>query len=85
MAFDMAPQAKHISYQDTVIKYMIKDGGQVIVITDDQAFSTLLRLTLAKDLGLTAPGLFTALTDPRQLLRELRELLPNDPSPILFL
>lgn len=85
MAFDMAPQAKHISYQDTVINYMKKDGGHVIVLTDDQAFSTQLRLTLAKDLGLTAPGLFTALTDPRQLLRELRELLPNHPSPILFL
>ena len=54
-------------------------------LTDDQAFSTQLRLTLAKDLGLTTPGTFTALTDPRQLLRELRQLLPNHPSPILFL
>ena len=85
MAADIAPKATFISYQDTVINYMKKDRGHVIVLTDDQAFSTQLRLTLAKDLGLTTPGTFTALTDPRQLLRELRQLLPNHPSPILFL
>ncbi|MDD4702012.1 MAG: tetratricopeptide repeat protein [Desulfovibrio sp.] len=85
MATDTAPKAKFISYQDTVINYMKNDGGHVIVLTDDQAFSTQLRLTIAKDLGLTSPGLFTALSDPRQLLRELRQLLPIHPSPILFL
>ena len=65
MASDLALKARQTSYQDTVINYISKDGGHVIALTDDQAFSTQLRLTLAKELGLSAPGLFTALTDPR--------------------
>lgn len=85
MTYNTAPNANNISYQDTVINYMKKDGGHVMVLTDDQAFSTQLRLTLAKDLGLTSPGFFSALTDPRMVLQELQAVLPSHPAPILFL
>ena len=40
MTYNIAPNANNISYQDTVINYMKKDGGHVMVLTDDQAFST---------------------------------------------
>lgn len=85
MAYNTASNANHISYQDTVINYMKNHDGHVMVLSDDQAFSTQLRLTLAKDLGLTAPGLFTALSDPRKVLQELQALLPRHPAPLLFL
>ena len=57
------------------------DGGHVIALTDDQAFSTQLRLTLAKELGLSAPDLFTSLADPRHLAGELRNILQRHPAP----
>ncbi len=85
MASDPALKARQTSYQDTVINYISKEGGHVIALTDDQAFSTQLRLTLAKELGLSAPGQFTALTDPRHLPGELRNLLQRHPAPLLFL
>ncbi|ATD81845.1 MULTISPECIES: tetratricopeptide repeat protein [Desulfovibrio] len=85
MASDPALKARQTSYQDTVINYISKEGGHVIALTDDQAFSTQLRLTLAKELGLSAPGQFTALTDPRHLPDELRNLLQRHPAPLLFL
>ena len=47
MASDPALKARQTSYQDTVINYISKEGGHVIALTDDQAFSTQLRLTLA--------------------------------------
>ncbi|CAK7024939.1 MAG: Lipopolysaccharide assembly protein B [Desulfovibrio sp.] len=85
MASDPVQKARQTSYQDTVINYITKEGGHVIVLTDDQAFSTQLRLTLAKELGLSAPGQFTALSDPRHLPGELRNLLQRHAAPLLFL
>ncbi|WP_165174872.1 response regulator [Desulfovibrio sp. ZJ369] len=85
MPLDHAQKAKQNSYEDTVINYMSKENGHVIVLSDDQAFSTQLRLTLAKELGLSSPNMLTALLDPHQLLRVLREVTPRHPTPILFL
>lgn len=55
MPIDPALKAKQNLYEDTVIHYMNKEDGHVIVLSDDQAFSTQLRLTLAKELGLSSP------------------------------
>lgn len=85
MPLDQAQKAKQNLYEDTVIHYMSKEDGHVIVLSDDQAFSTQLRLTLAKELGLSSPNMLTALSDPHQLLRILREVTPKHPAPMLFL
>lgn len=85
MPIDPALKAKQNLYEDTVIHYMGKEDGHVIVLSDDQAFTTQLRLTLAKELGLSSPNMLTALSDPHQLLRVLREVTPKHPAPILFL
>ncbi len=85
MALDHAQKAKQTLYEDTVIYYMSKENGHVIVLSDDQAFSTQLRLTLAKELGLSSPNMLTALADPHQLLRVLKEVTPKHPAPLLFL
>ena len=81
---DAMLRARQNSYQDTVITYLAKENGHVFVVSDDQAFCTQLRLTLAKEMGLGAPAMFTALADPRSLLRELRAILNRHPSPLLF-
>lgn len=85
MPIDPALKAKQNLYGDTVIHYMGKEDGHVIALSDDQAFTTQLRLTLAKELGLFSPNMLTALSDPHQLLRVLREVTPKHPAPILFL
>ena len=81
MPIDPALKAKQNLYEDTVIHYMGKEDGHVIVLSDDQAFTTQLRLTLAKELGLSSPNMLTALSDPHQLLRVLREVTPKHPAP----
>lgn len=85
MPLDPAQKAKQNLYEDTVIHYMTKEDGHVIVLTDDQAFSTQLRLTLAKEMGLSSPNMLSMLSDPHQLLRVLRDVMPKHPAPILFL
>ena len=45
-------RAKLNSYQDTVINYITKENGHILAVSDDQAFCTQLRLTLAKEMGL---------------------------------
>ena len=82
---DTTNRAKLNSYQDTVITYITKENGHILVVSDDQAFCTQLRLTLAKEMGLTAQSIFTALTDPRMMLRELRDILARHPSPLIFI
>lgn len=77
-------RARQNSYQDTVITYMAKENGHIFAVSDDQAFCTQLRLTLAKELGLSAQSMFTVLTDPRTMLRELRDILERHPAPLLF-
>ena len=77
---DAANRAKLNSYQDTVINYITKENGHILAVSDDQAFCTQLRLTLAKEMGLTAQSIFTAITDPRMMLRELRDILARHPA-----
>lgn len=78
-------RAKLNSYQETVITYITKENGHILAVSDDQAFSTQLRLTLAKEMGLTSQNIFTALTDPRAMLRELRDILARHPAPLIFI
>lgn len=85
MALDNAQKARQNLYEDTVISYMSKDNGHIILLSDDQVFTTQLRLTIVKELGITSPSQFTPLSDPHQLLRVLREITPKHPSPVLFL
>lgn len=85
MPMDPALKARQNTYANTIINYMRKEEGHIIALSDDQAFSTQLRLTLAKELGLTSPDTLTVLSDSRQLLRVLREVTPRHPAPILFL
>ena len=82
---DTTNRAKLNSYQDTVITYITKENGHILVVSDDQAFCTQLRLTLAKEMGLTAQSIFTALADPRMMLRELRDILARHPAPLIFI
>ena len=79
---DAANRAKLNSYQDTVINYITKENGHILAVSDDQAFCTQLRLTLAKEMGLTAQSIFTAITDPRMMLRDI---LARHPAPLIFM
>ncbi len=85
MAFDQAQRARQNSYQDTVIHFINKDKGHILTVSDDQAFCTQLRLTLARELGLADAGCLTLLTGPSQLVRRLRELESAYPVILLFL
>ena len=58
---DATNRAKYNSYQDTVISYITKENGHILAVSDDQAFCTQLRLTLAKEMGLTSQSIYTAL------------------------
>ena len=82
---DTANRAKLSSYQETVISYITKENGHILVVSDDQAFCTQLRLTLAKEMGLTAQSIFTSLADPRMMLRELRDIMARHPAPLVFM
>ena len=82
---DASNRAKLNSYQDTVITYITKENGHILAVSDDQAFCTQLRLTLAKEMGLTSQNIYTALSDPRAMLRELRAILSHHPNPLIFL
>lgn len=48
-------------------------------------FARSCSLTLAKEMGLTAQSIFTAITDPRMMLRELRDILARHPAPLIFM
>ena len=82
---DTANRAKLSTYQETVISYITKENGHILVVSDDQAFCTQLRLTLAKEMGLTAQSIFTSLADPRMMLRELRDIMARHPAPLVFI
>ena len=71
-------------YENTVIDYINKQNGHFIVLSDDQSFLTLLRLTLGKVLGLQS-DIMTAVVDPAQLLRHINEVIAKHPSPIIFM
>ncbi len=71
-------------YENTVIDYIDKQNGHFIVLSDDQSFLTLLRLTLGKVLGLQ-PDILTTVVDPAQLLRYINKVIVRHPSPVIFM
>lgn len=71
-------------YENTVIDYINKQKGHFIVLSDDQSFLTLFRLTLGKVLGLQS-DIMTTVVDPAQLLRHINEVIVKHPSPVLFM
>jgi len=85
MALDQSTKAKQRSYEDTIIDYFNKERGHIITLSDDQSFLTQLRLTLAKELGITAPDSITNVTEPHQMLNIVRTTLARHPAPTLFI
>ncbi|MEG2004927.1 MAG: tetratricopeptide repeat protein [Bilophila sp.] len=85
MGMDAATRAKGLQYESTVVEYAMKSNGHFIVLSDDQSFTTLLRLTLQKELGLVSPGLLTPVVTAGNLLRVVSETTTRHPTPVLLL
>lgn len=85
MAADINMRMKTKQYENTITEYVINESGYFIALTDDQPFLTLLRMTLLKELGLGQSDIYTIVPDPGQLLRTIKDVCAQHPSPMLFL
>ncbi len=78
-----AIRLKQKQYEATIIEFLTKERGHVVILSDDQPFLNLLRMLLLKQLGITNP--FTAVNDPDRLLRVIKEQTRIYTSLVLFI
>lgn len=71
MSNDVALKMKQKQYEATVIDFVQNQKGRFIVVTDDQAFLSVLRTVLNKHLMLTQADILTWVPEPSQLLKVL--------------
>ena len=67
---EAALRGRQKQYEDTVIDFVKNQKGHFLAVTDDQAFLSILRTVLTKDLALTSPDLLNWIPEPSQLLKE---------------
>ena len=80
MSNDVALKMKQKQYEATVIDFVQNQKGRFIVVTDDQAFLSVLRTVLNKHLMLTQADILTWVPEPSQLLSKARKKPDNAPS-----
>lgn len=85
MKMDAVAKAKERQYETTVIDYAENANGHFVVLSDDQSFLTLLRMTLQKELGLNSPGLLTQVPSAGNLLRVVSEATTQHAKPVLLI
>lgn len=71
-------------YEQCIVKYAGKNRGCFICVTDDVQFTTLLRTTLVKQLGLGQEALIVT-ADATQLLRIVRNAIIRRAVPLVFM
>lgn len=82
---EAAIRAKQKQYESTVIEFVKNQRGRFLAVTDDQAFLSVLRTVLTKDLALTSPDLLNWIPEPSQLLKELRKTEEASPNIVIFM
>ncbi|MDR1855686.1 MAG: tetratricopeptide repeat protein [Desulfovibrio sp.] len=70
----MAQAQKTARFEKTIVDFVNKRGGRFVLITDDKAFQTLLRGTLAKYLGLDCSTVLTTLPDASRIVKVVKDL-----------
>ena len=75
---------KQKQYEATVIDFVQNQKGRFIVVTDDQAFLSVLRTVLNKHLMLTQADILTWVPEPSQLLKVLKSAEEAGQRPIMF-
>ncbi len=84
MSNDVALKMKQKQYEATVIDFVQNQKGRFIVVTDDQAFLSVLRTVLNKHLMLTQADILTWVPEPSQLLKVLKSAEEAGQRPIMF-
>ena len=74
---------KQKQYEATIVDFLKKEQGHILLLSDDQSFVALLRMLLLKQLGLDHPP--TIITAPEQLLQAIKEESRNHPNLIIFM
>jgi len=77
---EAAVRGRQKQYEDTVIDFVKNQKGHFLAVTDDQAFLSVLRTVLTKDLALTSPDLLNWIPEPSQLLKEFRKADEASPN-----
>lgn len=83
MSSELAARMKNKQYEQSIVDY-IKNRGHFICVTHDVQFTTLLRNTLLKHLGV-GPDTLTATVDPDHVLRIIRDTCARYSMPVIFL
>ncbi len=82
---DVVLKMKQKQYEATVIEFAKQQKGHFVVVSDDQTFLSVLRTVLNKHLALTEPDILSWVSEPSQLLKELRTQEQNGHSVLLFI
>ncbi len=82
---EAAVRGRQKQYEDTVIDFVKNQKGHFLAVTDDQAFLSVLRTVLTKDLALTSPDLLNWIPEPSQLLKEFRKADEASPNSVVFM
>ena len=82
---EAAVRGRQKQYEDTVIDFVKNQKGHFLAVTDDQAFLSVLRTVLTKDLALTSPDLLNWIPEPSQLLKEFRKADEASPNIVVFM
>jgi tetratricopeptide (TPR) repeat protein len=71
-------------YQSVVIKYISKDAGHIMTVTDDRLFNAVLRNTLTRELVL-GEGSHTMIADEEQTLKTIINLSKVKRNILIFI
>ncbi|MBQ4132512.1 MAG: tetratricopeptide repeat protein [Desulfovibrionaceae bacterium] len=81
----LAPNTKVIQFEKTVIDFIKNQRGCFIVLTHDQAFMSVMRTVITKDLGLVGDDLLIPLQEPNLLTKIVMQAEEQKKTPLLFI
>lgn len=84
-AKNLAAQSKMSQYGETVVNFVNKEQGRFIAVTEDQSFISLVRMVLAKQLGIARPDIFKVEHDAVRVLKAIKEADEAGYTPLLFM
>ncbi len=80
----MALRNQQAQYNKTVVDYITKNG-RIFALSDDQIFLSLLRMSLAKGLGIKQPEVLTCMHDSELFRKELYSQYSPQTPPLVFI
>lgn len=72
-------------YEETVVGFVQKQRGCFVVLSEDQAFLSMLRSVLTKELALVAADLIIPVQEKEKLIKTIKNAEKLYMSPFLFI